>query len=68
MRWKKKQITPPKGGDRRNRRVFAWNKTPVKDYIVWLEFYQITELFFAPAGGSPGWWSEVDRDVLDYYP
>jgi len=67
VRWERKIDKQPEGGDRRTRRVFAWKKTPVKKYIVWLEFYLVTEVFFQPAGGNPGWWSEVDRDVLDYY-
>lgn len=67
MRWKRKIEKPPEGGDRRTRRVFAWKKTPVRDYIVWLEFYEITEVYFQPAGGNPGWWSEVSRDILIAY-
>ncbi len=64
MKWKIKTNTPPKGGDTRKRRVFAWRKTRVGEYWVWLETYQVTERFFAPAGGGPGWWSEVSRETL----
>ena len=68
MRWKIKVDKPPTGGDRRTRKVFAWRRTPVRDYIVWLEFFTIEEIYFQPAGGNAGWWSELSRDLLDYYP
>jgi hypothetical protein len=64
LKWKTKIDSPPVGGDRRTRGVFAWRKTQVRGYIVWLEKYQVEEVYFQPAGGNPGWWSEVSRDVI----
>jgi hypothetical protein len=66
MRWKIKTVVIPKNGEVRTRRVFAWKKTKVGQYMVWLEFYQVTEKFFQPIGG-PGWWTEIGRDTCDYY-
>lgn len=67
MRWKRKIDKQPEGGDRRSRRVFAWKPVPIGDTIVWLETYLIEEVYFQPAGGNPGWWSEISRHTLDYY-
>jgi hypothetical protein len=67
MRWKIKTVVIPKNGEVRTRRVFAWKKTKVGQYMVWLEFYQVTEKFYQPVGGTPGWWSEIGRDTCDYY-
>lgn len=64
MRWKRKDEDNPEGGDRRTRRVFAWRRTPVRDYIVWLEYYLIEEVYFQPSGGNSGWWTEVSRDLI----
>ena len=64
MKWKVSES--PKNGEIRTRRVFAWRKTKVKDYWVWLETYQITEKYFVSAGGVHAWWSETNRDVLDW--
>jgi hypothetical protein len=47
--------------------VFAWKKTRVGDYCVWLETYQLTEKYFVSAGGNQAWWSEVSRETLDYF-
>ena len=67
MKWKVQEPKPPKNGDTRTRRVFAWKKTRVGDYCVWLETYQITEKYFVSAGGKHAWWSEVSRETLDYF-
>ena len=64
MKWK---YAEPKSGDKRTRRVFAWRKTKIGEYIVWLETYEIDEIFFQPAGGNPGWWSEKAKRTLVYY-
>ena len=53
-----------KHGDLRDRRVFAWRKTQVGKYWVWLETYQIREQYFQPVGGNPGWWAEVEKIPL----
>lgn len=74
MRWKIK--SPPKEGDRRQRRIFAWKKTLVGNYIVWLEQYYVEEEYmnithqdfafgFYPRPGLQ--WVEIKRDVCDYY-
>jgi hypothetical protein len=52
------------GGENRVRRVFAWKRTPVGDKMVWLERYEVHERYFAPAGGGPGWWSEIGRNTF----
>jgi hypothetical protein len=67
MKWKVQEPKPPKNGDTRTRRVFAWKKTKVGDYCVWLETYQITEKYFVSAGGNQAWWSEISRETLDYF-
>ena len=64
MKFKIKETTPPKHGDRRTRRIFAWKKTRVGKYWVWLECYEVHEKFFQPTGGNAGWWSETGRNVL----
>ena len=53
-----------KNGDLRDRKVFAWRKTKVGDYWVWLETYCVREKYFQPVGGNPGWWSEVEKIPL----
>ena len=65
MRWKKP--SPPKAGDTRTRRVFAWKRKAIGEYIVWLEFYAVTERFYQPVGGTPGWWAHERNALLDYY-
>ena len=67
MKWliKKQEY---KNGDLRDRQVFAWRMTRVGDYHVWLETYQIREKYFQPVGGNPGWWSEVEKTPLFWYP
>jgi hypothetical protein len=70
MKWKT-ETTTPKVGDIRKRRVFAWSKTKVGDYWVWLETYQITEEWYVhvpidPWDGFRGsWWLEISREVLE---
>jgi len=66
MKWKIKKQENPKNGDIRTRKVFAWRKTKVKEYWVWLETYQITEKYFISVGGNQSWWSEIDRVTLEY--
>jgi hypothetical protein len=67
MKWKVEELERPKNGDTRTRRLFAWRKTKVNNYWVWLETYQITEKYFVSAGGNQAWWSEVSRETLDYF-
>ena len=67
MKWKVQEPKPPKNGEIRTRRVFAWKKTRVCDYCVWLKTYQITEKYFVSAGGNQAWWSEISRETLDYF-
>lgn len=65
MRWKY-EPERPKNGDIRVKRVFAWKKTRIGNYIIWLETYQVTEKYFEPVGGNPGWWSEISKETLDW--
>jgi hypothetical protein len=58
MRWVTPQAETPRGGDIRHIKRFAWRRTEVGRFTVWLEHYWIAERFFAPAGGGTGWWSE----------
>jgi hypothetical protein len=66
MKFKIAKVDPPINGQIRTRRVFAWKKTRVGDYWVWLESYMVIEKFYQPVGGNPGWWSETDRIVLEW--
>jgi len=74
MRWKDKP--PPQVGDTRERFVYAWKKTRVRDYTVWLETYVVYETYlyvsqrdfmngFYPRPGEQ--WVEISRNVCDYY-
>lgn len=67
MRWPVNEPPPPRSGDKRTRREFAWGKVIVGDKFVWLEPYEIHEVYFQPAGSVYGWWSETGRNVLDTY-
>jgi hypothetical protein len=67
MKFKIQKVDPSKHNNTRTRRVFAWKKTKVGDYHVWLEHYEVHERFYAPVGGNPGWWSETSRNVLEWY-
>ena len=66
MKWKVNTPPLPKNGDIRTKRVFAWRKTRVGQYYVWLETYQITEKYFVASGGNMSWWTEISREILDY--
>ena len=67
MKFKIKKVDAPKKGNTRTRRVFAWKKTTVGDYQVWLEHYEVHERFYKPVGSTPGWWFETSRNVLEWY-
>lgn len=56
-----------KHGDLRDRKVFAWRKTRVHEYVVWLETYQVRERYYQPISGNPGWWAEISRNTLFWY-
>ncbi len=64
MRWKVKtkiQKKSPEHGDYRTRRVFAWIPTPIfDDYMVWLEFYRIHEMYIVSKLDDP-YWKEQGR-------
>jgi hypothetical protein len=64
MKWKEK-VEIPFTGQVRHRRVFAWKRTKVGDYIVWLEFYGIEERFFMSVTGN-GWWTQTKKYTLEY--
>jgi len=69
MKWKADPT--PKVGDIRKWRVFAWRKTKVGDYWVWLETYQVTEEWCVHIpvdvwdGPRRSWWCEVSRETLE---
>ena len=65
MRWTTDRSPLPTGGETRTFRRFAWKPTKVRLETVWLEFYEVHERFFAPAGGGPGWWYETSRNHLE---
>lgn len=56
MRWK---MPPnPEYGDTRTRLVFAWLPKRIDDHIVFLERFELSELyghFYCPLGFFPGW-------------
>lgn len=62
MRWRLDK--EPKNGDIRYRYVFAWKKTIVGQYVVWLETFVIEEKYYEPTGGNKGWWVETIRSIL----
>jgi hypothetical protein len=64
MRWKEKLKTPF-DGQVRHRKVFAWKKTKVGEYIVWLEFYGVEERYFLAASGT-GWWTRSKKYTLEH--
>ena len=64
MKWKEKLKTPF-NGQVRHRKVFAWKKTMVGEYIVWLEFYGVEERYFLAANGT-GWWTQSKKYTLEY--
>lgn len=61
MRWPKNPPAPATPGDTRSRRVFALRPTEVGDSIVWLETYEIHEVYTTKG------WIESNRNVLDFY-
>lgn len=74
MRWKDKP--PTQIGDTRTRLVYAWKRTRVNNYVVWLEHYYVTEEYvnvsqedfmygYHPRPGTQ--WVETGRDVADWY-
>ena len=74
MRWKNKELKPaPKVGDKRKRFPYAWLPTYVEEYVVWLEWYVVTEEFrtVAVQDDHGVWpvdtWVEVNREVADFY-
>lgn len=72
MKWKIKK--EPKEGDFRCRKKFAWFPTQVKEYIVWLESYEVKEVYQMVALVDENIihgqleWVEVDRWDLCWYP
>lgn len=66
MRWLTKSEVQPQGGEVRYKKVFAWKKTKVGLYTVWLEYFEVKERFFEPISGNPGWWSEESRTASFY--
>lgn len=66
MRWRVNEEWVPKQGDRRDRLVFAWKKTRVEGWWVWLEHYYVTEKYYEPASGMPGWWSEEKKSLATW--
>lgn len=64
MKWKMTDKMPPKGGDIRTVRRFAWKPTQIGRYTVWLERFEIELRYFQPESGNAGWWSEVERRTL----
>lgn len=65
MRWLNEPPPRPNAGQARIRRVFAWRPTRVNQFTVWLESYEVYEVFFSPINGNEGWWSESNRTVLN---
>ena len=66
MKWLIKN-EQPKHGDYRTTYKFAWVPTVVKEYKVWLEFYTITECYYEPRSGGPGWWTGHSTDFAVFY-
>jgi hypothetical protein len=65
MRWR--TVKPvPKHGEIRTRHKFAWRPTEVEDHTVWLEFYQITEVWieYDKRHEIPGYWHQISKNLL----
>lgn len=67
MRWKTTKPPLPKHNDTRITYPYAWKRTKIRDYIVWLEKYQKVERFYQPASGTPGWWHICELNLLKWY-
>lgn len=65
MKWSYQPPPVLTGGETRSRRVFAWKPTRIGQWVVWLEFYEVHERFFAPASGNPGRWTETSINTLE---
>lgn len=63
MKWRIPDNTPPKEGDVRLTRRFAWKPTQIGRVYVWLERYEVEERYFANQNGFH-YWAEVDRRPL----
>ena len=63
MRWITKTEQEPNRGDHRVARCFAWRRTQIGDYTIWLEWYEVHERVLTPVGGAPASWCETWRQV-----
>jgi hypothetical protein len=57
VKWRLSPDPPPRDGEARWRKAFAWRRTPVGRHIVWLEFYWVRELYRLDA------WHEIRREL-----
>lgn len=70
MKWMNKPVNPPKVrlppkfGDKRHVRKFAWFWTRCGDFTVWLEHY-ISVQEFRTVGFLFGDWVEIQRTVIE---
>ena len=68
MKWK--TVKPvPKHGEVRTRHKFAWWPTDVEEYTVWLETYQVNEIWieYDKRHDIPGGWDVVSKHLLYPY-
>jgi len=67
MRWNAEKPKWYETGDKRTLTKFAWKKVKIQDKWVWFEFYEQDQIYFRPAGGGPGWWTDEGRRFAVFY-
>ncbi len=67
MKWRHTKPTSPGHDELRVTCKFAWLPVTINEYTVWLEYYFVTERFYQPMSGSPGWWRIVKTEFAYFY-
>ena len=68
MRWKQKTIIPPKEGEKRFIKKFAWSPTLVDGYTIWLERYWECEIWCKYSSPYPGGHRAAWKHYFNYLP
>jgi hypothetical protein len=63
VKWRSKKATNPPPNSYRRRRCFAWKPREIGDVVVWLETYQVEEVYRVPLNGS-GYWRVLKEEPL----
>jgi hypothetical protein len=67
MKWKTRPLPLPKDGDVRNRLRFAWVPTDIKGTTVWLERFEVREIYRVFSSPEYRAWIEADRSIPVWY-